>query len=305
MSATGGAADYVFIVGMPRTGTTLTRRILNRSPEVSLGGESHFFGSPARIRLWANRDFRDRIRRLGGLGDEAGVRRVADHVYATRKRNFWGWIAGNVERQRFIDAVLASDRTDRAFLELVLAFHAQGRRIRGEKTPANLHHVETLVDWFPNARIIHTFRDPRAIFASQKRKQLNRGRWWQAARLPGVGLAIDLYSSLRMILAWRWAARLDARYRRRYPRQYRLLRYEDLVADPAGTIRGLCDFVGVAYDDDMLDQTSRNSSFRSPDEVRGFDAAAVDRWRRVLSPTVRWWFRVWCGRTLRSFGYHA
>jgi hypothetical protein len=305
MSVPGATGDYVFIVGMPRTGTTLTRRILNCSPDVSLGGESHFFGAPIRIRFWANRDFRDRIRRMGGLADETGVGRVADLVYATRKRNFWGWIARNVPRDRFVDAVLASDRSERAFLELVLELHAQGRRVRGEKTPANLHSVPTLIDWFPGARIVHTFRDPRAIFASQKRKQVRHGRWWRAARLPGVGLGIDLYSSLRMIVAWRLAARLHERYRLRYPGQYRLLRYEDLVGDPAETIRGLCDFLGIAYRDEMLDQTTRNSSFRSPDEVRGFDRAALDRWRDVLEPSLRWWFRVWCGRTLLSFGYDA
>jgi Sulfotransferase family len=231
------------------------------------------------------------------------VRRLADHVYATRKQNFWGWIARNVERERFVDAILASDRSERAFLELMLAFQAQGRRVRGEKTPANLHHVPTLIAWFPRARIIHTFRDPRAIFASQKRKQLNRGRWWRVGRLPLVGLVIDLYASLRMVLSWRWAARLHARYRRQYPSQYRLVRYEDLVADPPGTIRSVCEFVGIPYSEDMLDQTSRNSSFRSRDEVRGFDTAAVDRWRDVLSPPLQAWFRLWCGRALRSSGY--
>ena len=35
-------ARHVFIVGLPRTGTTLTRAILNASPDVAIGGESKF-----------------------------------------------------------------------------------------------------------------------------------------------------------------------------------------------------------------------------------------------------------------------
>ena len=31
------------------------------------------------------------------------------------------------------------------------------------------------------------------------------------------------------------------------------MRYEDLIADPAGTVRGLCDFLGVEYEEGMLD----------------------------------------------------
>jgi hypothetical protein len=303
MSATAEAPQYLFIVGMPRTGTTLMRRVLNRSPEVSLGGESHFFGAPFRLRFWTNHDFRHRIAQGGGLATEEGVSRFVDHVYRIRKRNFWGWIAANVDREAFRQAILDSDRSERAVLEIVLALHGQGRRVRGEKTPANIHAVPVLVDWFPGAKVIHTFRDPRAIFASLRRKGQNRGRWWRGGGLPVVGLVIDLYSSLRLILSWHQAVRLDRRYRRDYPDQYLLLRYEDLVADPASTIPRLCAFVGIEFVDEMLDQTTRNSSFRAADELRGFDVAAVDRWRGLIDPLVIRWFDVWCGRQLRAFGY--
>lgn len=303
MSVTSEGPQYLFIVGMPRTGTTLTRRILNRSPEVSLGGESHFFGARFRLRFWANHDVRHRIRQGGGLTTEAGVTRFVDQVYQVRKRNFWGWIARNVDRAAFEGAILDSDRSERAVLEIVLGLHAHGRRIRGEKTPANIHAVPILLDWFPGARVIHAFRDPRAIFASLRRKGQNRGRWRRWARIPGLGLVIDLYSSLRLILAWRQAVRLHRRYRRRYPDQYLLLRYEDLIADPEAGIRRLCEFAKVEFVDEMLEQTTRNSSFRSADEVRGFDTAAVDRWRGLIDPFVIRWFALWCGRPLRELGY--
>jgi hypothetical protein len=295
--------DYVFIVGMPRTGTALTRRILNRSPDVSLAGESHYFAESPRLRFWTNRGFRQSLRSVGDLATDEGVARVVDHIYALRHKGFWGWIAENVERGAFLRALMASDRTDRALLETALRFHGQGRRVWGEKTPANISQVPTLLEWFPGAKIVHTFRDPRASFVSQKRKRQNQGRWWRGSRAPALGVAIDLYSSLRLILSWLMVVRLHRRYERRYAGQYLMLRFEDLVSDPVVVIKQLCDFLGIDFSDAMLDQWSINSSFRRPDEVRGFDPRTVDRWRTELHPLVRRWFSLWCGRTIRAFGY--
>ncbi len=40
----------------------------------------------------------------------------------------------------------------------------------GEKTPTHYKYVPTLLEWYPEAKIIHTFRDPRAILVSQLKK---------------------------------------------------------------------------------------------------------------------------------------
>jgi hypothetical protein len=42
--------------------------------------------------------------------------------------------------------------------------------ILGKKTPTHYYYVSTLVEWFPEAKIIHTFRDQRAILVSTIKK---------------------------------------------------------------------------------------------------------------------------------------
>jgi hypothetical protein len=166
-----------------------------------------------------------------------------------------------------------------------------------------VYAVPQLLDWFPGAKVIHTFRDPRAAYVSMKRKRQNLGIWYRGARMPGVGLLIDLYASMRVIVSWHRNVRLYRRYVQRYPDQYLMVRFEDLISTPATVVRQECRFLGIDYGPAMLDQSTINSSFRRRREVQGFDRTALRRWRLELHPLVRWWFGLWCRGTMSELGY--
>jgi hypothetical protein len=292
---------HIFIVGMPRTGTTLLRNILNGSNQVGLGGESHFLGDPSRLRP-PRGGFWDELGTIGDISTDSGVARIVDHIFSRKGDNFWGRLARGADRNEFLAELLASDRSPRSLLDLAYAFHAQGKPIRGEKTPEHVHSVPVLFEWFPDAKVIHTFRDPRAIYVSQMRKQ-------RAGRVAGFGghrpfrLALELYSSLRLIVAWRKVVRLHRWYSKAYPGLYYLCRYEDLVAEPKASLQRISQFLGIAFSEVMLDQKSVNSSFVSRGKVEGFEAEAIDRWRSHLHPVIRHWFGLWCKAQLVRFGY--
>ena len=82
-------------------------------------------------------------------------------------------VPGKVPREDIEAYLLASDRTERGIFEAFLRIYAdrRGKAIIGEKTPAHLAYVETLLEWFPNGRIIHCMRDPRAIYVSELRRR--------------------------------------------------------------------------------------------------------------------------------------
>jgi hypothetical protein len=297
--------DHIFIVGLGRTGSTLTRTILNSSPQIGIGGESHFLRDLPRLGLHARRGFRERLARQGDLSTEAGAHNVVAYLFRPHHGHFkfWHLHTKHIDQDTFLQHLLQTDRSERALFDLVMAVHARGKPIRGDKTPAHIFAVPTLLAWFPNAKIIHTFRDPRAIYVSRKRKADKKGTTGVTAMARNVGLVFELYASMHLMLTWFQVLRLHRRYRTRYPDRYYLLKYEDLIHDPERSVRDLCGFLNVDFSEAMLQQAVINSSYVASGQVAGFDPVAVDRWRAHLHPLINRWFLVWCRNQLLEFGY--
>jgi hypothetical protein len=71
---------YIFIVGMPRTGTTLTRNILNCSKDIGIGGESRFFEGTRRFGFEYRPSFRKQIAQVGDIATDVGAKKVTDYI---------------------------------------------------------------------------------------------------------------------------------------------------------------------------------------------------------------------------------
>jgi hypothetical protein len=294
----------VFILGLPRTGTTITRAVLNASPLVRIGGESKFLPDRALLGLGRREGYREKFRRAGDITTEDGIARLVDYVYTQQESNYWKRFAASHDRAEFASKLRASDRSDKAVLDIAMRHFAQGRPIRGDKSPQHIYSIPRLLEWFPEAVFIHTFRDPRAIYVSVQRKaETRRSSLGQlATRIPGISGA---YSMTSVITNWRHVAHLHREYQSRFGDRYVLLRYEDLVASPEESARRLSEVVGIPFIGEMLDQSVINSSFVARGATSGFDSSSVERWREYLSPSARRWFAFLCAKEMREFGYEA
>jgi Sulfotransferase family len=294
--------DHIFIVGLHRTGSTLTRNILNCSRDIGIGGESRFFRIGARLGLHLRPGFRQQFARVGDISTDTGAKKVVDYIFDIPK-GFWNLRGKNVDREEFLCRLLESDRSERALLDLAMSYYAKGKSIGGEKTPSHIYFVPTLLKWFPNAKIIHTFRDPRAIYVSNRKKSANKKLSLHSLILRKLGLVFDLYSSSNAILTWSHVVRLHHQYQQLYPDSYYLSRYEDLIADPKTSLQKMCDFLEIDFTEEMLQQTVINSSYLPKSQIKGFDTSAIDRWRRHIDPMINRWFVMWCKQNLLEFGY--
>lgn len=302
-------AEAVFIVGVSRSGTTLMRHILERSSQVSVCRESHYLGH-----LIAGEGVRQQIRRrFGDQRDDATARRIVDFLYdgglgrASRLREAsrqWTWTRRHVPRERFEQRFLASDRSERALFDVVLRTYAEheGKAIVGEKTPAHVRYVDTLLEWYPEGRIVHMVRDPRAIYVSE----IRRRRGEASAALPyrllrHVPFGLKAFVLLETTAAWLESILRLERNLARYPGRYMAVSFEALVANPDDVVRRLCAFLGVPFEAPMLEQVvvSRGHALGSA----GFDRAAATRWRDRIGFFVDRWFRAWFGRRMRRLGY--
>lgn len=295
--------SHIFVVGLPRTGSTLTRGILNASGEARLGGESHFLSEPIHLGFGRRLGYRDRFRRVGDIATDAGLTRVVEYIYGLRGKSFWTRMAANTDREAFEAELRASERTDRALLDVAMSQYARGMPIRGEKTPHHIHHVPTLLDWYPGARIVHTFRDPRAVYVSLRRKERPVKLTAMGRVARRLGPLFERYAIANFIGRWRSMTQLHRLYTERYPDRYTLVRFEDLVIDPTSTTRALADFLGIEYTDAMLDQVVHNSSFVGKRSESGIDVGTLDRWQGHLSSETRSRFSRELKLELVEFGY--
>ncbi len=302
-----GEPEAIFIVGVSRSGTTLMRRVLDSSSRIGIATENHYLGH-----LLEREGARHYFHRAGDLHDDAAVRRLVDLIWSgdfqrrSRLREispYWRWLTRTMDRSEFEARVLASDRTDRGlFIVLMRAYaDARGKAVMGEKTPAHLAFVDTLMEWFPRGRVVHMLRDPRAIYLSEVRRRLDRPESVPYRQLVHVPPLFRGFILGQVTWVWRGAADRHRVLSARYPDRYRLVRFEDLVREPRATLEGLFTFLGVEMEERVLQQkvVSKGSQVGQA----GFDAGAADRWRKDISPRADHWLRGRLGRGMRETGY--
>jgi Sulfotransferase family len=208
-----------FIVGVPRSGTTLLRLMLDSHPELTIPPETHFL--PRVIRACRQ-----------GASPERVVAVVARHRrwedFGIRPDEYLG-------RLRQIQPLEAGPAI-RAFYELYA--ERAGKPRWGDKTPGYAVKMRRIERALPEARFIHVIRDGRDVVASRARK---------SRRPLPVGVA-----------AKRWKRRVIAtRTRAESVASYTELRYEDLVTDTEASLRRICALIELPFDPAMLDYHER------------------------------------------------
>jgi hypothetical protein len=302
-----GEPEAISTRGVSRSGTTLTRRILDRHSRIGIATENHYLGH-----LLAWEGARHYFRRVGDLGEDAAVVRLVDLIYSgelqrrSRLRElspYWRWLTERVPRADVETRLLASDRTERGTFAALLRLYAdrRGKAVMGEKTPAHLAYVETLLEWFPDGRVVHCLRDPRAVYVSELRRRTEDPASIPYRQLIWVPPLLAAFVLLQVAWAWAGAVHRHRTLRRRYPGHYRVLRFEDLVVDPRSTLADLCAFLGVDFEARMLEQkvTSKGANVGQA----GFDAGAADRWRSAISGRARRTIEGLLGARLGEMGY--
>lgn len=298
--------EAIFIVGAARSGTTLMRNILERSPRIAVARENHFLGH-----LRESEGARYYFRRAGDPKSDETVRRIIAMIYSgdfqqqSRMREvsiFWRWLMENVPQAEMESRLLAAERTERGMFAAFLRAYAdsQGRPVMGEKTPAHIAYVDTLLEWFPNGRVVHMLRDPRGVYVSdlrRRRVKLRKPYSW-FSKLPGL---LPLVILLQSVWVWRGAAKRHATYESKYPGRYLLVRFEDVVARPDETLPALFDFLGVEAPPDPTNVKVMARGFKWGEE--GLDAEAADRWRQYIGRRASWFIWRVCGGLMRRFGY--
>ncbi|MCB0170644.1 MAG: sulfotransferase [Anaerolineae bacterium] len=303
--------DYIFIVGLPRTGTKLMVDVVQscREKRCYITPENFFLGRVLRPGV------RHKMRRIGDMAVDDHVCEFVRKMYAGDYFGVYWWelVDGKIgiDQETMTQRLLATDRSDKAIYEQLLQAYAgddrDGSIILGDKSGPHLYHVPTLMEWFPEAKIVHTLRDPRAILASELKKsqrllQTSKKRkpspYLVKLLKPFLSLIIILY----ITIAWLYAVKLHYKYSKRYPQNYYLSKFEDLVTNPEKSVRALCQFLEIEFHPAMLSPAQIDSSYAAGRES-GFDSETLSRWKEHLNPWMSSWLIFWGKKYLQEFGY--
>ncbi len=298
---------HLFIVGVSRSGTSLMRRILNRSSQIALLDETFYVGHLVR---WIG--VRYRLRRFGDLTVDDNVRRLVDYIYSDEFRRYsrfkhiswqWEWFRENIPPQTMLQRFLASDRSEEGLFDALMELFAESQQaeIGGEKTPAHLYYVPVLKRWYPEAAFIHMMRDPRAVFASEIRRRKKYPVTITYRLLSRVEPLLKLFLLAQVTISWKNGIRLYNRYKKLYADDYHLVVFEELVEEPERRIAELCRELAIEFQPVMLEQ--KVISYGQHQGQRGFDRTARERWRSQIPGWVDRWFRLWFARDMKRLGY--
>jgi hypothetical protein len=245
---------YVFVVGCPRSGTTLLHRLLDAHPEVALVHET----------LWIPKFWEQRI---GISADGYVTPELVSHLVSHRRFERMEIPADDIRR-------LVEGNGRLSYASFVTALFdrfgaAQGKRLAGDKTPGYVRSIPELHELWPHAKFVHLIRDGRDVCLSAL-------DWKKADKLFHEYGSWPEEPVTTAALWWDRCVRLGREARRELPHPlYHEVRYEGLVADPESACRELCAFLGVGFADSML-------NFH---EGKTRDAPDLTTKRRWLPPT--------------------
>ena len=171
-----GGNPYVFMVGCPRSGTTLLKRMVDAHPQLAVPPETH----------WIPRFYTKRV----GLTEEGFVtaklidKLVGYHRFSELK----------VDREE-LESLLAPGRWV-SYADFVSAIfdrygRSEGKPFVGDKTPTYVRRIPLLHALWPKARFVHLIRDGRDVCLSML-------AWNRVSRASGrIGTPTSAWSAWR------------------------------------------------------------------------------------------------------------
>jgi hypothetical protein len=221
----------VFVIGSPRSGTTVLARSLAQHSELWASGESRVFSH-----LSAN-----------GL-----VERAFDHTMLTPGQHLLR--LEEVSREEFLSYVSLG-------INALITSRSEGRRWI-DHTPHYTRIVDTLAELFPGASFIHILRDGREVVQSMLNFADSRPDP-AAARFAEQN--IGARDMRRACDKWRDHVQAAMTFCDEHTDRAMVVRYEDLVAARQAAFRSMHRFLGIADEEgpaSFLASRRINSSFR-------------------------------------------
>jgi hypothetical protein len=256
---------FVFILGKGRSGTTLLQSLLNSHPNIVAPPESKLI-----VLLASHYGHKKRW-------TVADVHSFVNDLY----KEFFFTIFWKQNKDELTDFLLSAiEYLDYPLVCKMVYYQMRGSKenivLFSDKNPFYAIFIPDLLKVFPDAKFIHLIRDPRDnVLSTQKAYDANN----------------------TIFIAWQWLIhnRIIEESKSKMPLRYFTLLYEEMVKDVEGTMKSVCNFLQVPYNEAMRDINRDELKDTYSNEKAMFDknkksilepinTANIEKWKREMKP---------------------
>lgn len=277
---------FFFIIGRPRSGTTLLQSLFDAHPEIIIPLES-----PVALNIYS------RYIRKGKLKPINPEKLLTD-LYSIRKFGMWPL---DEEKLKHDIRNFCGDFYD--LMKVIYSsykspFEKKETKLFGDKNPIYSRYLKDIIRIFPEAKIIYIVRDYRDHILSVKRVKL-------------------LYESTT-IAAYRWIRSLKSikKLLDKNPEKFYTVRYEDFVESPMEKMKDMCRFLGIDFFPQVFDYYKKDCVFSGKMNIDTFklfhsallkpiNSSAVGKWKTELSEKDIRIADCLCRKGAEKYGYKA
>ena len=277
----------IFVVGLPRSGSTLWENIISKNAEIFRLAEVLY------LTPW-KKDFRYFIRKqVGDLFNENNIKKMVDIIFTPDQillgitGSFWRFsnirAFNEPELKKIIyRKILESDRSLESIFKILIEeiTYFNGYKRCCVAFPVYPNYINKLLKWYPKCKIIHVTRDPRAIAISKTND--HSGAALKIKKYPHLRYFIRKVMIFFVIVQYIWVSKIHRKYKNNP--NYALFRYEDLLVDAEMVLKKMCKFVEIDYIPEMLAPEEAMASSVTGKKFKGINPKAASHWKSIISP---------------------
>lgn len=288
-----------FVLGNPRSGTSLLRLMLHSHPQLCVPPECGF------MEWWYEKysgwkvDFNS---------DSSRIEEYITDLLSSKKIETWGLDAHSLkENIRKLNPGSYAELTSSVYLTFARIKNKKKIIRWGDKNnyymmmPGKLHAI------YPDAKFILIVRDGRDVACSYLEVNKLKTDSPYKPKLPTrlEDIAREWIANNERVLGF---------FEGLPSHSWMTLRYEDLLLRPELELSKVCNFLSVSFDAEMLNYPERNRQFSDEPAalmdwkkktVEKPDASNAGKYRTLLTPEETENFNSIAGAMLRKFGYDA
>jgi hypothetical protein len=252
----------VLMIPLRRCGSHAIRLRLSFSPD---------FYSPYPLHVV---DFAPLLPLYGDLEDDATYLQLVVDLVGLQALSLVTWDGVAINPVHLFERIKDQPRSAHTVVWEILceAARLRGARVVMDKSLDNVRQWRDMLDLYLHMRFLHVVRDPRAQVSS-----MNRAIIHEFDSLLNAQLLVRAYTAAHELI-------------QAHPEHVLTVRFEDFIEDEAGTIRKICDFLGLRYVPEMGEITRSEEAMRMARQSALWESngsspikAHVDKFKSVLS----------------------